>query len=125
MKHVRFLIESRPFLDRIPDPSLVVGAPTGGLDHVVATRAADGSYAMVYSPRGKPVTVALDKLSGDRLKVWWYDPRTGAAESAGDCERHGDREFTPPATGDDQDWVLVLDDVAKGYPAPGKDGGNR
>lgn len=44
MKHVRFLIESRPFLDAIPDSSLVRGTPTGGLDHLVASRAADGSY---------------------------------------------------------------------------------
>jgi NAD(P)-dependent dehydrogenase (short-subunit alcohol dehydrogenase family) len=119
MKHVRFLIESRPFLDSIPDPSLVVGAPTSGLDHVVASRAADGGYAMIYSPRGRPVTVALDKLSGDRLKVWWYNPRGGAAEPAGECDRLGVREFTPPTSGDGQDWVLVLDDAAKKYVAPG------
>jgi len=119
MKHVRFLMESRPLLDRLPDPSLVVGSPGGGLDHVVATRAADGTYAMVYSPRGKPVTLALDRLSGDRLSVWWYDPRTGAATPARECERHGEREFAPPTSGDGQDWVLVLDDAARDYPAPG------
>jgi hypothetical protein len=119
MKYVQFLMESRPFLESIPDPSLVVGAPADGLDHVVATRAADGSYAMIYSPRGKPVTVALDRLSGDRLTVWWYNPRNGRAQPRADCESRGERAFTPPTSGDDQDWVLVLDDVAKGYVAPG------
>jgi hypothetical protein len=123
MRYVRSLMESRPLLGRIPDPSLVAGTPAGGLDHVVATRAADGSYAMVYSPRGKPVTVALDELSGDRLKVWWYDPRTGAAQSAGECEGSGEREFAPPTSGDGQDWVLVLDDAARAYVTPGKEQG--
>jgi len=117
--YLRDLMESRPFLDRIPDPSLVVGDPGKGLDHVVATRAADGSYAMVYIPRARPVTVALGKLAGDRVRAWWYDPRTGAAELAGQYERRGEREFTPPASGDGRDWVLVLDDAGKDFPPPG------
>jgi hypothetical protein len=28
--------------------------------------------------------------------------------------------FTPPTNGADEDWVLVLDDAAKNYDAPGK-----
>lgn len=120
MKHLRFLVESRPFLDRIPDSSLVVGARTGGLDHVVATRAADGSYGMMYSPCGQPLTVALDRLSGDHLAIWWYNPRTGAVEPEGRCERRGERIFAPPTSGHGQDWVLVLDDADLEYMPPGK-----
>jgi len=124
MKYLRFLIESRPFLNRIPDPSLVVVAPTGGLDQVVATRADDGSYGMIYSPRGKPLTVALDRLSGDRLTIWWYNPRNGSAETDGDCDQHGERVFRPPTRGDGQDWVLVLDDAEKRYVSTGKNRGS-
>ena len=119
MKHVRHLIESRPFLTRIPDPSLVAGEPLGGLDHVVATRADDGSYAMIYIPTGKPVRVAMQKLMGRRLKAWWFDPGSGSAKPAGQYPSGGEVEFTPPTSGGDQDWVLVLDTAAKRYPAPG------
>jgi len=119
MRHVRSLMESRPFLDRIPDPSLVLGEPGTRLDHVSATRAADGSYAMVYVPRGKPVSVALTRLSADRLTAWWYDPRTGLARRVGDLEGRGSREFMPPTSGDGQDWVLVLDDAARAFGPPG------
>ena len=34
--------------------------------------------------------------------------------------RHGEREFTPPEPGEMLDWVLVLDDESKQYPAPGR-----
>jgi hypothetical protein len=119
MKHVRFLIESRPSLDRIPDPSLVVGTRTHALDYVVASRAVDGSYAMIYSPRGKPVTIDVNRLSGDRLTIWWYNPRSGMAEPAGVCGRLGERTFNPPSTGENQDWILVLDDDARGFLPPG------
>lgn len=118
MKYVRFLIESRPFLDRIPDPDLIGGSRLGGLDYVAASRAADGSYAIIYSPRGKPVTVNLNRLTGDRLAVWWYNPRSGVTQPDGQCDRLGERTFQPPSSGEDQDWILLLDDAARGYLPP-------
>jgi len=111
-------MESRPFLNRIPAPSLVVGDPGKGLDHVVATQGADGSYAMVYLPRAQPVTIALGRLSGERVRGWWFNPRTGVAEAAGEFERRGEGEFSPPGSGDGQDWVLVLDDASRDLPPP-------
>jgi hypothetical protein len=119
MQYARALIESRPVLGRLPDQTLLASDPGKGTDHVQATRAADGSYAFVYSASGKPFTVDLGKLSGDRLKAWWYDPRTGKAEAAGEVARAGRREFKPPSEGAGKDWVLVLDDAAKDYPTPG------
>ena len=118
MMHVRRLMESRPVLDRVPDQSLVVGDAGSGADHVQATRGKD--YAFVYLPTGKPVRVAMGKISGEKVKVWWFDPRAGEAMPSGECPNKGDHEFAPPGKpGRGNDWVLVLDDAAKGYPAPG------
>jgi hypothetical protein len=81
-------------------------------------RASDGSYAFIYIQQGKPATIQLDKLSGTALKGWWYDPRTGKAQAIEGVTKAPTREFTPPAGG--EDWVLVLDDAAKGFAEPGK-----
>ena len=35
-------------------------------------------------------------------------------------ENAGAREFTPPYEGLGSDWVLVLDDAARGYAPPGR-----
>ena len=117
VQHARALLESRPFLSRIPDPSLIVSEPGTGTHHVCATRDASGSYALVYLPSCRPVTIDLEKLSGDMLNACWYDPRTGATRSIGPLPRQGQRTFTPPAVW--PDWVLVLDDAAQGFPGPG------
>ncbi len=77
VQYARALLESRPFLTRMPDQSLIVSDPGIGTHHVQATRDADGSYAMLYLPSCKPVTVDLGKLSGARIEATWYDPRTG------------------------------------------------
>jgi len=120
MQYLRYLIESRPMLVRIPDQSLLAGsASTVATERIEATRASDGSYAFVFTATGKPFTVDLTKLSGQMLKGWWYDPRTGKADAIGEWPREGSREFTPPAGGAGGDWVLVLDDSSRGFSAPG------
>ncbi|MBB6635120.1 DUF4038 domain-containing protein [Cohnella thailandensis] len=114
MKYVRRLIESRPFLERVPDQSLVTNALTGG-DHIRCTRGT--SYAMIYART--PFTVNMGKISGSTVTAYWYDPRTGANTLIGDFANTGTRAFTPPSTGVNNDWVLVLDDKSKAYPPPG------
>jgi hypothetical protein len=87
--------------------------------HVQATRDADGSYAMAYIPEaGQAVSLDAGKLSGDRLKAWWYDPRTGVATAIeGDFQAGSKLTFTAPDEG--PDWVLVVDDASRGFGAPG------
>lgn len=111
MQYVRALLESRPFLSRVPDQSLLVSAPGKGAEHVQATRDANGSYAFVYLPTGRPVKVDVRELSGPRLRVAWFDPRTGTTRASGECTNDQPREFTPPSHGPGHDWVLVLDNV--------------
>jgi hypothetical protein len=117
MQFAKKLIESRPFLTRIPDQTLIVGDAGTGSYHVQATRDENGSYAFVYCAAMKPVTLDLGKLRGDKLDVSWYDPRTGAVHRVGQIDNTGPREFTPPNIW--PDWVLVLDDASAKYPAPG------
>ena len=109
LKHARTLLESRPFLTRIPDQALIASDPGEGTHHVVATRDSDGTYAMIYLPSCKPVTVDLTRLTARTLRVTWFDPRTGASRPGGEIQGGGRHEFTPPPVW--PDWVLVLDDV--------------
>jgi len=119
MQHLRALVEARPMLLRVPDQTLVVGDPLKTVDRIQACRAADGSYAFIYTATGKPVTVRMDKLSGRTVRACWYDPRTGKATPIGEFPASSQRRFDPPSNGPGSDWVLVLDDAAKDYPLPG------
>ncbi len=119
MQHVRRLLESRPYLTRVPAPDLLVGDPGRGGEHLAAARDSEGRYGLAYTPRGAAVTVDLSRLSGQLKVAWWYDPRRGEAHRAG--ELSGDRAtLQPPSSGDGQDWVLVVDDAAAGFGWPGQ-----
>jgi hypothetical protein len=120
MQYVRNLIESRPMLVRIPDQSMLVSDPMATTDRQQATRASDGSYAFVYTAAGRPIEVRFDGMPAKAIKAWWYDPRTGVAKAIGQFPKAATREFKPPTSGVDNDWVLVLDDAAKKFPVPGK-----
>ncbi len=131
MQFGRRLIESRPVLSRIPDDSVVVtdrvatSVPGAGRYRYVATRDRDGTYAMVYVPVGRSFSVVMSVIKGPKVRAWWFDPRTGRAESIGEFSNDGERRFTPPDLGESSDWVLVLDDASKNYPPPGRATENR
>lgn len=113
-------------LTRSPAPSLVAGdagkPERTKSNYIVATRAAAGTKAMVYSASGRPVRVNLDRLAAGRLFASWFNPRNGnwhrpAGKQASSTWFARDiasgpgappREFVPPTNGDGEDWVLVL-----------------
>jgi Protein of unknown function (DUF4038)/Putative collagen-binding domain of a collagenase len=119
MRYVRELIESRPVLSRVPDQTLVADELQGS-DHISATRG-DG-YAFIYDAQGRPFTVRMGKISGDRVKCWWFNPRSGDASDAGEFENAGTRDFKAPSVGFGSDWVLILDDASKNYKPPVRTG---
>ncbi|HYP13360.1 MAG TPA: DUF4038 domain-containing protein [Bryobacteraceae bacterium] len=130
MKHVRALLESRPFLTRVPDQSLLSSAEGSRADRAQASRSADGSYAMIYLTTGDNVTVDLAKLSGSQVHAWWFNPRDGklyddnGRETPGPSLRTATKAqhtFDPPGEpGEDNDWVLVIDDASKQFREPGR-----
>ncbi len=125
MQHARALLESRPFLTRVPDDTVVVTGPVptsvpgAGRYHFSGTRGQDGSYVMVYAPVGRPFAVRMDVIGGPQVVAWWFNPRDGRATRIGSFPNTGERTFTPPDPGELLDWVLVLDDARNDYAAPG------
>jgi len=127
MIHLRRLIESRPFFTRIPGQDMLMAPIDNNVPtHVQMTRDSGGKYAMAYIPgANRSITVDMDFVGGTSHKFWWYDCKTGAATVSGTFTRsnyggNGSFSRTTPSSG--EDWVLVIDDAAQNYPAPGSGG---
>lgn len=125
MMYGRLLMESRPYFTRIPDSTIIVpdivttSVPGAGAYRFVATRDQNGTYAMVYAPVGRKFPVRMDVIKGKDVAAWWYNPRNGKSLRIGNFTNTGTRTFIPPDPGENLDWILVLDDASKKYPAPG------
>ncbi|HUW83283.1 MAG TPA: glycoside hydrolase family 140 protein [Phycisphaerae bacterium] len=115
---MRRLIELRPWYRAVPDESVIADGQGDGEDHIQAARADDGSFLLAYLPFGHPVAIDMGKLAADRVKAHWYGPREGTWLPIGQFAGAGVQPFTPPSSGEKDDWVLVLDDAAENYPTP-------
>jgi Protein of unknown function (DUF4038)/Putative collagen-binding domain of a collagenase len=108
MVHIKTLMLSRPYFERVPDQSLIAGDAGAKYDHLVATRGKN--YAFIYTYTGRNIPVNIEKIEGTDVKASWYDPRTGkytAAEGSGDNRI---KTFDPPGeVQNGNDWVLVLE----------------
>ncbi|WP_442591112.1 glycoside hydrolase family 140 protein [Pedobacter sp. AW31-3R] len=110
MVYLKELMLSRPFFERIPDQSLVAVGPSEKYNNILATRGKD--YLMAYTYTGRTFSLYMGKISGERLRVSWFNPRDGKTTKGEEIENTGSHSFDPP--GEEKpgnDWVLILDSL--------------
>src|SRR5262249_19602871 len=117
MRALRRLFEQRPWYQLTPDQSVLAADPGSGPFRAVAARAQDGSFVIAYTPEGKPLSISMDKISGKTVKAQGSDRREGTWTHSGEFPNTDRREFVPSSQGEQSDWVLVLEDPARGFPA--------
>jgi hypothetical protein len=117
MIHVRKLMESRPFTERIPFQQILTNTYMPETDYIVATRGKN--YVLVYIPTGGTASLNLDLCGWPNAVAWWYNCQTGDARRIGDIPLDGVRDFKPGTGGRGNDWVLVLDNAETAFPKPG------
>lgn len=114
VKHLKNLMLSRPYFERIPDQSLIAEAQEEDDSFVTASRNKSGSFAIFYFPDGKRISLNMENLSGQTFKMTWFDPRTGV-EIQGNDGKNISKEIrssiSPPSSGRGNDWVLIIDSI--------------
>lgn len=110
MKHVHDIFKLRPFEKLIPDQSIIYGINTDDENHIQSAIANDKSFMLIYLAKGQRVQVNMKKLHNS-MKATWYNPRDGKTVKIGKFKNDRLQDFTPPSTGANNDWLLVLDDV--------------
>jgi len=109
MIFIKRLMESHPFLERVPDQELIVENNYSASERIQATRGND--YLYVYTAAGKSFTVVMGQIKGTNVNGYWFDPRTGKTSFIGTFANSGSSNFKPPTSGYGQDWILILDDA--------------
>ena len=117
MQYLKNLMLSRPYFSRVGDQSIIMSDPGKDFrDLIVSTIDSERAYAMVYFPIARTAKINLSRVAGKKKNIWWYDVRSGNVTKAVTVSGSS-RTFTPPDK--TTDWVLVIDDAAKGFAPPG------
>ncbi|MEJ1240800.1 glycoside hydrolase family 140 protein [Chryseolinea sp. T2] len=112
VKYLKYLMESYPASGRERDLSIIIaGQGNSKKDHAEAFRAASKKYAMIYLPVGKEISVNATQLTGKRTKAYWYNPRNGEVTVSATLTKSSSMKFTPPSSGAENDWILILEDA--------------
>lgn len=114
MQHLKQLMLTFPFFERVPDQSILVGDPGYRYDRLIATRGND--YLLVYNYSGRPMKVDVSKIVGQKKKCWWFNPKNGQFDFIGEVDGFASHTFQPDVAymaGNDR--VLVVVDSAKNY----------
>jgi hypothetical protein len=112
MVHLKNLVLSKSYFDRVPDQSLIAGNAGEKYNRVLATRGEN--YALIYTYTGRKFSVNMGKIAGQKVSTCWLNPRTGSMIISKIYDNKGVVALDPP--GDEKngnDWVLVLESVTK------------
>lgn len=117
MRHLGTLLRARPLEDRIADDTVILSDRRSGWDQVAGVRDGTGRYLMAYLPTPGPIRLDLDRLPGGRVRVSWFNPRTGNVVDQGVRDKAAARTLAPPTAGDAGsgsriDWVVIVDRVS-------------
>jgi len=108
MQHLKNLILSYSFFDRIPDQSVLASPQGEKYERVSITRGND--YLLAYTYTGREFQLKMGVIEGQQVMAYWYDPRTGERHQLGLYENQGIASFNPPGEPQDgNDWVLILE----------------
>ncbi|MBN1132376.1 MAG: glycoside hydrolase family 140 protein, partial [Bacteroidales bacterium] len=108
LQHLKSLMLSRPYFERVPDQSLIAGDEGEKYHRLMAT--AGKNYAFVYTYNGRNISVSGGAIPSDSLTANWFNPRNGEMSLIGRYKNNDIPEFDPPGEiTDGNDWVLVLD----------------
>jgi GNAT superfamily N-acetyltransferase len=91
--------------------ALLVGGTGGNSARALAARARDGSFALVYTPTNRPITLDLSRLAGPLVGASWRDPSSGEVNAIeGSPFTRELRTFLPSRRElfGDNDWILEL-----------------
>jgi len=110
MIYLKKLMLSRPYLERVPDQSIILGNEGKKYDRLIATRGKN--YAFVYTYTGREISVNVQKLMGTQIKASWYNPRNGHITAIGTVAKTSILKFKPPGQkANGNDWVLIIDAI--------------
>jgi hypothetical protein len=109
MGYLKILFEKYKWHKMVPCTGIIANYNPQGPEYIVASVSDERKFAFIYSPYGKTIMANLNYLNGASILDKWFNPRDGEIQIIGQTFDKGIGTYTPPVTGPDTDWLLILE----------------
>ncbi len=108
MLYMKNLLTSFPWQNMANDQSLILNDNPEDHGYIVCAIGLDKDFIIAYTPWGKPIQLDLSKILSNRVKAFWYNPRSGDSSLIGTYLTSEKPSFNPWATGRGSDFLLII-----------------
>ncbi len=99
----------------INNQSLIVSENPNDLDYIVCALGSKRDFLLAYTPAGRAIELDLSNFNAQKVKAFWFNPRSGKSVKIGEYDVTNIPQFKPWAEGRGSDFVLVLMDIDADY----------
>ena len=110
MTFMKNIFEHLQWQTMIYNPALILNDNPADESHIISAIGENKNFIVAYTPTGKPVKVDMSKLLSEKIKAYWYNPRSGAIKLISEFLTAGSHEFKPWSEGWGSDFLLILID---------------
>jgi len=108
MKYMKEVFELFPWQKMIHNQTLILNNNPEDESHILCAIGENKNFVVAYTPIGNPVKIDLSKIISDKVKAFWFNPRSGKVSHIGDFETKVPYEFKPWSNGWGSDFLLIL-----------------
>ncbi|WP_299153495.1 putative collagen-binding domain-containing protein [uncultured Christiangramia sp.] len=94
-------------------PGLTLSENPEDTAYIIAAKASE--FALFYTPEGRSFKANLQQVNFQKIKAYWFNPRTGVLEKIQKSKILKSDIFEPPSSGKGRDCLLALLPKAKTF----------
>ena len=115
MKYMKEIFMTLPWQKMELNQSLIVNKNTENELYMLSAIGENSDFIIAYTPSGTPIEIDLTKMNSEKVKAYWFNPRSGKILYIGDFETKIPYEFKPWTNGWGSDFLLILVDIKSSY----------
>lgn len=108
MKYMKEVFELIDWQKMMYKPTLIINSNPEDEAHIVCAMGENQDIVVAYTPVGNSVKIDLPKMLSDKIKAYWYNPRSGKVSHIRNIETNNPYEFIPWSRGRGSDFLLIL-----------------
>lgn len=108
MTFMKSIFEKLPWQSMVNDQTLIMNENPEDESFITSAIGKDKDFIVAYTPTGKPMKIKVAELKSEKIKGFWFNPRSGELSYIGDFDTSEAIEFSPWAKGWGSDFLLIL-----------------